>query len=66
MWLQIPVYNFCYKSHDKGGEGSVIPYIKDKINCKEQRDLSRSIETMQHIWIECQGKNKNNYIICTF
>ena len=44
--VQMPVCNFCCKSHDERPDGSVIPYIKGKINCKEQRDASRSIETM--------------------
>ena len=33
--------------------------IKDTIKYKEQQDLSKLDETIEHIWIECQGKNKN-------
>ena len=39
-------------------------YIKDTIKYKERQDLSKLDETIEHMWIECQGKNKNkNYLV---
>ena len=34
-------------------------YIKATIKYKERQDLSKLDETIELIWIECQGKNKN-------
>ena len=42
-------------------------YIKDTIKYKERQDLSKLDETIEHMWIECQGKNKNkNYLVGVF
>ena len=39
-------------------------YIKDTIKYKERQDLSKLDETIEYMWIECQGKNKNkNYLV---
>ena len=56
---QIPGYSFCYKNREKRRGGGVKMDIKDTIKYKEQQDLSKLDETIEHIWIECQGKNKN-------
>ena len=38
-------------------------YIKDTIKYNERQDLSKLGETIEYMWIECQGKNKNkNYL----
>ena len=42
-------------------------YIKDTIKYKERQDLNKLDETIEHTWIECQGKNKNkNFLGCVF
>ena len=42
-------------------------YIKDTIKYKERQDFSKLDETIEHMWIECQGKNKNkNYLVGVF
>ena len=38
-------------------------YIKDTIKYKERQDLNKLDETIEHIWIECQGKNNKNYFV---
>ena len=37
-------------------------YIKDTIKYKERQDLSKLNETIEYMWIECQGKNKNHLV----
>ena len=42
-------------------------YIKDTIKYKERQDLNKLNETIEHMWIECQGKDKNkNYLVGVF
>ena len=42
-------------------------YINDTIKYKEQQDLSKLDETIEHLSIECQGKNKNKkYLVGVF
>ena len=42
-------------------------YIKDTIKYKEKQDLSELNETIEHVWIECQGKNKyKDYLVGVF
>ena len=42
-------------------------YIKDTIKYKERQDLSKLDETIEYMWIECQGKNKSkNYLVGIF
>ena len=42
-------------------------YTKDTIKYKERQDLSKLNETIEHMWIVCQGKNKSkNYLADVF
>ena len=42
-------------------------YIKDTIKYKERQDLSELNETIEHVWIECQGENKyKDYLVGVF
>ena len=42
-------------------------YIKDTRKYKERQDLSELNETIEHVWIECQGKNKyKDYLVGVF
>ena len=39
-------------------------YIKDTIKYKEQQELSKLDENIEHIWIKCEGKNENkNWLV---
>ena len=64
QYLQIPGYSFCYKNRDQRRGGGVGMYIKLTVKYKERQDLSKLDETIEHMWIECQGKNKSkNYLV---
>ena len=64
QYVLIPGHNFFYKNRDEGQESGVGLYIKDTTKCKKRKDLSKVDETIKHMWIECQGKNKNkNYLV---
>ena len=42
-------------------------YIRDTIKYKKWQILSKLDETIEHMWIKCQGKNKNkNYLVGVF
>ena len=42
-------------------------YVKDTIKYKERHDLSKLEGTIEHMWIECQGKNHiKNYLVGVF
>ena len=67
QYVQIPGYSFCYKNRDEQRGGGVGMYIKDTIKYKERQDLSELNETIEHVWIECQGKNKyKDYLVGVF
>ena len=67
QYVQIPAYSFRYKNRDEWRGGGVGMYIKDTIKYKEPQDLSKLDETIKHMWIESQGKNKNkNYLVGVF
>ena len=42
-------------------------HTKDIIKFKERQDLSKLDGTIEHMWIECQGKSKSkNYLVDAF
>ena len=55
----MPGHSFCYKNRDKERGGGVGMYIKDIIKYNERQNLSKLDETIEHMWIDCSGKNKN-------
>ena len=64
--LQIPGYSSYYKNQDKWRGGGVGMYIKNTIKHKEQQDVELG-ETIEYMWVEYQGKNKNNnYLVGVF
>ena len=65
--VQIRGYSFCYKSWDERRGDGVGMYIKDTKKYKDQLDLSKLDETIEYMWIECQGNNKNkDYLVGVF
>ena len=58
QYVQMPRHSFCYKSKYER-RGGVTMYIKATIKYKERQGLSKLDETIEHMWIECQWKNKN-------
>ena len=67
QYVQIPGYNFCYKNWDERRGGGVGIDIKDTIKYKERQDLNKLDETIEHMWKECQGKNKiKDYFVAVF
>ena len=66
QYVQIPGYSFCYKNRDERRGGGVGMYIKATIKYKERHDLSKLDETIEHVWIACQRKNKKNLLVRVF
>ena len=59
QYVQIPGYEFCYKNRDERRGCGIRLNIKDTTKYKEQQDFSIVDETIEHMWIGWQGKNKN-------
>ena len=55
------------KNRDERWGGGVEMYIRDTIKYKKWQILSKLYETIEHMWIECPGENKNkNYLVGVF
>ena len=48
------------RSNKKGGVGA---YIKDTIKYKRRKDIEKRYATLEHLWIEISGKNKNSNLL---
>ena len=63
QYVTIPGYQFIYKNRDTKRGGGVGLYIKDTIKYKERKDIQKLETTIEHIWIEIAGKNRNNKLL---
>lgn len=51
-------------NRDENSGGGIGVYVKDCTNCKVRNDIVSIDETLDHLWIEVQGKNKRSpYLI---
>ena len=56
-------FSFFRNSDEKSG-GGIGVYVKDCTNYKVRNDIVSINETLDHLWIEVQGKNKRSpYLI---
>ena len=66
-YAQISGYNLEINSRNTGRGGDVDFYIKDKITYKRRQDIINIDNTVEHLWTEVRGTNKNNpYLMGTF
>jgi len=40
--------------------GGVGVYLKEHFKCREMKDIHRLYTTIEHLWLEINGKSKNN------
>jgi exonuclease III len=63
-YVEIPGYQFGFKNRCRAKGGGVGFYIKTSIKFKERKDITNLDLTMEHQWIEIQGKkNKLNILV---
>ena len=61
--IQIPGYSFAFKNRgEKRGDGVAV-YLREELKYKERTDLMRLEPSVEHIWIEISGKNKNSNVL---
>ena len=66
--VQTSGYNFEYNNRSTGQHGvGVDIYIKNNMNYKRRQDIISINKSIEHLWIEMRGCNKNNsYLIGVF
>ena len=53
-----------FRNSDEKSRGGIGVYVKDCTNYKVRNDIVSINETLDHLWIEVQGKNKRSpYLI---
>ena len=59
-YVRLPGYEFTYRNRDeKRGDGVGI-YIGDTIEFKVRSDISKLDDSIEHLWVEIEGKKKNS------
>lgn len=65
--VNIPGYNFEYKNRDNRRGGGVGFYLKEGISYKVRNDIRKLDESIENLWLEIKGKNKNSsYLFGSF
>ena len=59
-YVQINGYNATFKNRENKKGGGVGLYIKDHLKYTVRHDLSKIDETLEILWVEIRGRNKNN------
>ena len=53
-------YEFVYRNRDEKRGGGVGIYTRDMIEFKVRSDISKLDDSIEHLWVEIQGKKKNS------
>lgn len=62
--VQIPGYNLYYRNRNNNKRGGgVAAYIRDNIKCKVRNDIFSLDSSIEHLWLEIQGKNRNSHFL---
>ena len=66
-FTRLPGYEFTYRNRDEKRGGGVGIYIRDTIEFMIRNDISKLDESIEHLWVEIQGRKKNSaYLIGVF
>ena len=57
-YVRLPGYEFAYRNRDERRGGGVGIYIRDTIEFKVRSDISKLDDSIEHLWLEIQGKKK--------
>ena len=58
-YVQIPGYSTFFKHRDGKKGGGVAIYIKDHYTVNERKDIGKIDTSIENLWIEVKGRNKN-------
>ena len=59
-YVRLPGYEFAYRNRDEKRGGGVGTYIRDTIEFKVCNDRTKLDESIEHLWVEIQGKKINS------
>ena len=59
-YVRLPSYEFAYRNRDEKRSGGVGTYIRDTIELKVCNDITKLDESIEHLWVESQGKKINS------
>ena len=59
-YARLPGYEFAYRNRDEKRGAGVEIYIRDTIEFKVRSDISKLDDSIEHLWVEIQGKKKNS------
>ena len=57
---RLPAYEFAYRNRDEKRGGGVGISIRDTIEFKVRNGISKLDESIEHLWVEIQGRKKNS------
>ena len=61
--VTIPGYTHAFNSRDKIKGGGVGVYIKESIKFKRRTDIEERYPSLEHLWLELPGRNKNSKVL---
>ena len=59
-YVRPPSYEFAYRNRDEKRGGGVGIYIRDTTEFKLRSDISKLDDSIEHLWVEIQGRKKNS------
>ena len=59
-YLRLPGYEFAYQNRDEKRGGGVAIYVRDTIEFKVRNDITKLDQSIEHLWVEIQGRKKNS------
>ena len=59
-YVRLPGYEFAYRNRDEKRGGGVGIYIRDTTEFKLRSDISKLDDSIEHLWVEIQGRKKNS------
>ena len=59
-FTRLPGFEFTYRNRDEKRGGGVGIYIRDTIEFMIRNDISKLDESIEHLWVEIQGRKKNS------
>ena len=59
-YFRLPSNEFTYQNRDEKRGGGVGIYVRDTIEFKVRNDILKLDESIEHLWVEIQGRKKNS------
>ena len=59
-FTRLPGYELTYRNRDEERGGCVGIYIRDTIEFMVRDDISKLDESIEHLWVEIQGRKKKS------